>query len=567
MSKRSVFLVAMLAALGLLWSVSAQAGCINVWIDGTTTVEPGTTVTIPVHISDVGQGVHQIYSYEFVVTYCGAGDDMLTFVGVDDDGTIPSAAGWLGPEANEDPSGTITIASAGSEPLVGQGDLIKLVFDVSDDAVPCDVCDIDLVSLHFNQPDQDNEVCLDGGQVYVKDYSFGGRVVDSCGRAMKGVKVRYYGSCGDEDYLRTTWTDADGRYYFGCLPPCLEDDPSAKLVVSAVYDEDEKNGMITTMDAARVLQYTVGLRMIPDTGEFCGSGHSADWLAAETSGDGIIGSYDAALILRYLVGDIGHMPAFDGAEWVFCNGISLGFEGAPGVDFDGLLVGDVTRCDDDASKMALGGDAALHLSMKELEKGLTQVSIDLDSDAQVYGGMITLDVAPGVELVTSDAVQSAMVAAHQDGHSVRVAFAGASALASDGGIATLSFRGPADVDAYTLTSAQLNDGAVNVTFGDKPVVDTPSSKKLELLGNYPNPFNPRTEITFYIPEKAPTTVAIFDASGRKIRTLASNQMMEGEVSMVWDGLNDQGGRVASGTYFYRVKAGNQIASKSMVLVK
>ncbi len=85
--------------------------------------------------------------------------------------------------------------------------------------------------------------------------------------------------------------------------------------------------------------------------------------------------------------------------------------------------------------------------------------------------------------------------------------------------------------------------------------------------NRPNPFNPSTTIWYDVPERGYVSLAIFDASGRHIRTLASRIDGAGKHSVLWDGRDDSGVPQSSGVYFYQLRVGNQIESKKMVLLK
>ena len=88
-----------------------------------------------------------------------------------------------------------------------------------------------------------------------------------------------------------------------------------------------------------------------------------------------------------------------------------------------------------------------------------------------------------------------------------------------------------------------------------------------LKGCYPNPFNPTTTISFSIKEKAPVELVIYNILGQKVRTLVNQSLEPGEHSIVWNGTDNKGRSVASGIYFYRMKAGNYSETKKMVLKK
>jgi len=88
-----------------------------------------------------------------------------------------------------------------------------------------------------------------------------------------------------------------------------------------------------------------------------------------------------------------------------------------------------------------------------------------------------------------------------------------------------------------------------------------------LSQNYPNPFNPTTSIAFALPEATHVEIAVFNIVGQRIATIAQADYPAGEHSVVWNGRDDDGRTVSSGVYFYRIKAGDFVDSKKMVLMK
>jgi hypothetical protein len=88
-----------------------------------------------------------------------------------------------------------------------------------------------------------------------------------------------------------------------------------------------------------------------------------------------------------------------------------------------------------------------------------------------------------------------------------------------------------------------------------------------LSQNYPNPFNPTTKIEFTLAKSGFVTLQIYDVLGRKVRTLVSEHLSSGYKSVIWDGKNDDNKEVASGVYFYQLKAGDFSEPKKMLRLK
>jgi len=85
--------------------------------------------------------------------------------------------------------------------------------------------------------------------------------------------------------------------------------------------------------------------------------------------------------------------------------------------------------------------------------------------------------------------------------------------------------------------------------------------------NYPNPFNPTTNIQYDIPKASDVKIVIYNILGQPVRTLVNERKEAAKYNVVWDGKNDQGITVATGTYIYQIHAGEFSATKKMNLLK
>jgi len=88
-----------------------------------------------------------------------------------------------------------------------------------------------------------------------------------------------------------------------------------------------------------------------------------------------------------------------------------------------------------------------------------------------------------------------------------------------------------------------------------------------LLGHWPNPAGARTRIDLALPSGSdPSSLAIFDASGRQVRLLGT-RFAPGVQQVIWDGANDRGQEVPAGVYFYRLQAGSRSWTHKLVMVR
>ena len=95
--------------------------------------------------------------------------------------------------------------------------------------------------------------------------------------------------------------------------------------------------------------------------------------------------------------------------------------------------------------------------------------------------------------------------------------------------------------------------------------------RTELTGNFPNPFNPETTISFNLKEPANVGITIFNVKGEKIRTLIDGKNDAGSYNIIWNGIDKTGNIVPSGIYFYKMvsegNSGRYTSTKKMILLK
>ena len=99
-------------------------------------------------------------------------------------------------------------------------------------------------------------------------------------------------------------------------------------------------------------------------------------------------------------------------------------------------------------------------------------------------------------------------------------------------------------------------------------VNTPSIPTVfSLSQNYPNPFNPKTLIRFTLPKDSWVKMEVYNILGQKVRTLVDEKLTAGVKEVEWDSKDVNGLEVASGIYFYRIKADDFSDIKKMVMLK
>ncbi len=114
---------------------------------------------------------------------------------------------------------------------------------------------------------------------------------------------------------------------------------------------------------------------------------------------------------------------------------------------------------------------------------------------------------------------------------------------------------------YRLKQIDYNGNFTYYNLQNEISVGIPA--KFNISQNYPNPFNPSTKINFEIPKETKVSIQLYDMTGRLVGTLVNNESYQpGYYTVQFNGTE-----LASGTYFYRIIAGDFIATKKMQLIK
>lgn len=118
-------------------------------------------------------------------------------------------------------------------------------------------------------------------------------------------------------------------------------------------------------------------------------------------------------------------------------------------------------------------------------------------------------------------------------------------------------------DANTPANAAI-DVTVNVAASP---VHAPAPARTRVAGAYPNPFNPATELRFELATREWVHAEVLDLRGRLVRTLVAAPLEAGTHDASWDGTDEAGRAVASGTYLWRLRAGSRQFTGKMSLVR
>ena len=97
--------------------------------------------------------------------------------------------------------------------------------------------------------------------------------------------------------------------------------------------------------------------------------------------------------------------------------------------------------------------------------------------------------------------------------------------------------------------------------------DISTPKDFKLHDNYPNPFNPVTQIRFDLPNTSNVDLVIYNMLGQKIKSFNMQNVPAGYHGITWDATNDFGVAVSAGVYLYQIQTQEFIKTKKMILLK
>ena len=119
--------------------------------------------------------------------------------------------------------------------------------------------------------------------------------------------------------------------------------------------------------------------------------------------------------------------------------------------------------------------------------------------------------------------------------------------------------------------ARLAAQQVMSDFGEVGVVELTKDQVLvpgiALQQNTPNPFTEKTTISYQIKTAGQVRLSVYNVAGQLVRTLIDAQQQPGLHSVVWQGLDDQGRRVSSGIYFYRLESEGHTEIKKLTVLR
>jgi len=225
---------------------------------------------------------------------------------------------------------------------------------------------------------------------------------------------------------------------------------------------------------------------------------------------------------------------------------------------------------DNETDTRIGGGAVVSAEM-----GRTDVFVvALDKISQTSAGTVELDLGTGIEFGEWQATEGAFSSLVKvAGNRLTILAVPANGRPVSGGpfeVGRVTVRrGTGADEGPTLVSGQVVglDGLVRKLVSGGASERPTTESWTELRQNSPNPFNPVTMITYSLANRVRAELMVFGVDGALVRTLVNDVRERGEHSVTWDGKNDRGEPVASGAYFYRLRAGSFAETRKLMLLK
>ena len=214
-----------------------------------------------------------------------------------------------------------------------------------------------------------------------------------------------------------------------------------------------------------------------------------------------------------------------------------------------------------------GHRAQVRLNNTQVVAGV-QFSVRSSSDIAIESVSRTDRTSPGTWMVASYKANDSTV------NVVILNATGASFQAGNGDLLTIAYHAAtvAENSCIRLANVMLADPHAdslgvkveNAVWSNTAAV---AANIGELSQNYPNPFNPSTRIAYHLNAPVQVRLSVYDMTGREVNRLVDASQSAGSFDVTWNSTDNSGRPLASGVYFARLEAGNQISVRKMNLLK
>jgi hypothetical protein len=174
-------------------------------------------------------------------------------------------------------------------------------------------------------------------------------------------------------------------------------------------------------------------------------------------------------------------------------------------------------------------------------------------DIAVSSGTLGIGSSTGIKLSSGEVV-------HSSAFTTTTTKSFTLTAPSTPGTVTIYVTGAAGGSQPAWNNGTSFNVTITSTTGINQISETATT--YSLAQNFPNPFNPTTNINFSVPKSQFVNVSIYDITGKLVQELVNSNLAAGKYNTTWDAAN-----FSSGVYFYKIQAGDFIEMKKMSLIK
>jgi len=272
-------------------------------------------------------------------------------------------------------------------------------------------------------------------------------------------------------------------------------------------------------------------------------------------------AYSASLILKYLAGldtlsaqQIAAAEVDGNAEIEANDAYWILYATVYGTFPDGSLP--------KAAGVQMGSVAVGQLSSQE-NSDLVTVPIILEKSQGIHACYLELNIDgryADVDSVTGNLPQGWLMVHNYANGVLKIAMAGVNTL-PDGTITTIDLKLKNKGVKFAVSGSAKLNANLNSQINSFTVQAVPT--QFELDQNFPNPFNPSTNINYSVPKTSLVTIKVYDILGKEVAALVNEEKSAGNYSVQFSANSN----MASGVYFYRMQAGSFTETKKLILLK
>ncbi|MFH1891545.1 MAG: right-handed parallel beta-helix repeat-containing protein [Candidatus Zixiibacteriota bacterium] len=240
-----------------------------------------------------------------------------------------------------------------------------------------------------------------------------------------------------------------------------------------------------------------------------------------------------------------------------------------------IFSGGPAPCDGCTSSPTFGktmvGDAALSISNSSSNQH-NSISHSIVADQEVQALQLDYEICGDIGTIeVASLVDGIQVFHGQSDSQLKIGLLdlyGQVMIPGDGSsVVRISHDGSGTLDLSNCIAVARRGGRLDVTILEKGTSGPTVPESFSLHQNFPNPFNPTTNVSFSLPVESHVRLTIHNIMGQAVTTLIDRELPVGTHTMTWDGRSSNGEPASSGIYFYRIDAGSYTDSRKMMLLK